>query len=64
MSLKSKVDQYDFLVGELFRVLDTTEETDEGRVHRPIQISSSREGLRMELNAILSALKTTREDKG
>lgn len=64
MSLKSKVDQYDFLVGELFRLLDTTEETDEGRVYRPVRINSSRESLRTELNAVLFALKTTREDRG
>lgn len=64
MSLKSKVDQYDFLVGELFRILDTTEETDEGRVYKPIQISSSRESLRVELGLVLTALKATRKDKG
>mgnify|MGYP001036873388 CR=1 FL=1 len=58
----SKAQQYDILVKELFELLDRTEETDEGRVFRPVQISCSREMDRMKLNQVLSDLKRTVEE--
>lgn len=64
MSLKSKCDQYDILVKQLFILLDKTEETDEGRVFRPNQISSCRALDAEKLNQILVALKHTMEDFG
>jgi quinolinate synthase len=64
MSLKSKCDQYDVLVKELFMLLDITEESDEGRVFRPNQISSCRAMDAERLNSILVALKHTMEDFG
>lgn len=63
MSLKSKCDQYDFLVKELFRILDIEEETSEGRVYRPVRLVSSRSPLVEELNAVLALLKSTMEDE-
>ena len=64
MSLKSKCDQYDVLVKELFMLLDITEESDEGRVFRPNQISSCRAMDAERLDSILVALKHTMEDFG
>ena len=64
MSLKSKCDQYDVLVKELFELLDRKEETDDGRVFRPNQISSCRAMDAERLNSILVALKHTMEDFG
>jgi hypothetical protein len=64
MSLKSKCDQYDVLVKELFMLLDITEETDDGRVFRPNQISSCRAMDAERLDSILVALKHTMEDFG
>lgn len=64
MSLKSKCDQYDVLVKELFRLLDITEETDEGRVFHPNRISSCRALDAEKLNQILVELKRTMEDWG
>jgi hypothetical protein len=64
MSLKSKCDQYDVLVKELFMLLDITEETDDGRVFRPNQISSCRAVDAERLNSILVSLKHTMEDFG
>ena len=58
----SKAQQYDILVKELFELLDRTEETDEGRVFRPVQISCSREMDRMKLEQVLSDLKHTVEE--
>ena len=58
----SKAQQYDILVKELFELLDRTEETDEGRVFRPVQISCSRVMDRMKLNQVLSDLKRTVEE--
>jgi len=57
----SKAQQYDILVKELFELLDRTEETDEGRVFRPVQISCSREMDRMKLEQVLGDLKRTVE---
>lgn len=64
MSLKSKCDQYDVLVKELFRLLDITEETDEGRVFHPNRISSCRALDAEKLDKVLTALKHTLEDFG
>ena len=64
MSLKSKCDQYDVLVKELFRLLDITEETDDGRVFRPNRISSCRALDAEKLQKVLVALKHTMEDFG
>ena len=64
MSLTSKAQQYDVLVKELFRLLDITEETDDGRVFRPVQIYCSREHDRLQLNKILVHLRYTLEDFG
>ena len=64
MSLKSKCDAYDVLVKELFMLLDITEETDDGRVFRPNQISSCRAMDAERLDSILVALKHTMEDFG
>ena len=64
MSLKSKCDQYDVLVKELFELLDKTEVTDDGRVFRPNRISSCRAMDAEKLNQVLAGLKSTLEDKG
>ena len=64
MSLKSKCDQYDVLVKELFMLLDITEETDDGRVFHPNRISSCSAMDAEKLNSILVALKHTMEDFG
>ena len=62
MSLTSKAQAYDVLVKELFRLLDITEETDEGRVFRPNRISSCRALDAEKLNQVLVELKRTLED--
>jgi hypothetical protein len=62
MSLKSKCDQYDVLVKELFELLDRKEETDDGRVFRPNQISSCRAMDAERLDKVLAALKHTMQD--
>ena len=49
------------LIKGLFELLDKTEETDEGRVFRPVHISCSREQDRLQLNEILVELKRTLE---
>lgn len=64
MSLTSKAQQYDVLVKELFRLLDITEETDDGRVYRPVQISCSREQDRVKLEQVLQQLQHTLKDWG
>lgn len=64
MSLTSKAQQYDVLVKELFRLLDITEETDDGRVFHPNQISSYRTLDAEKLNQVLFELKRTLEDWG
>ena len=64
MSLTSKAQQYDVLVRELFRLLDKTEETDEGRVFRPNVIRSCRALDAEKLEQVLKELKSTLEDKG
>lgn len=64
MILTSKAQQYDVLVKELFRLLDITEETDEGRVFHPNRISSCRALDAEKLNQVLVELKRTMEDWG
>lgn len=64
MSLTSKAQQYDVLVKALFELLDKTEESNNGRVFRPIQISCCRELDRLKLNQILAQLKSALEDWG
>lgn len=64
MSLKSKCDQYDVLVKELFILLDTTEETDEGRVYKPIRIVCNRSDMVKKLGEVLDLLKSTMKDTG
>lgn len=64
MSLTSKAQQYDVLVKELFRLLDITEETDDGRAFRPNQIYSRRALDAEKLNQVLVELKRTLEDWG
>lgn len=64
MSLTSKAQAYDVLVRELFVLLDKTEETDDGRVFRPVQISCVREADRLKLEQVLKELKNTLEDWG
>lgn len=64
MSLTSKAQAYDVLVRELFRLLDITEQTDDGRVFRPNKISSCRAMDAEKLNQVLKELKNVLEDKG
>lgn len=64
MSLTSKAQAYDVLVRELFRLLDITEETDEGRVFRPNKISSCRAMDAEKLDQVLRDLKNVLEDRG
>lgn len=64
MSLTSKVQEYDTLVRELFRLLDLVEETDDGRTHRPVKIYCTREHDRLKLERVLSSLKNTLGDWG
>jgi len=64
MSLTSKVQAYDVLVRELFRLLDITEQTDEGRVFRPNRISSCRALDAEKLEQVLKELKNVLEDRG
>jgi len=54
MSLKSKCDQYDTLVKELFRLVDVT-----GQPNKKVGQGDFLE----ELNAVLVLLKSTMEDK-
>jgi len=49
-------------VRELFSLLDTTEETDEGRVHRPVQIVCVRTDMLIKLENVLATLKSTMEE--
>jgi hypothetical protein len=60
--LKSKCDKYDVLVKALFELLDRTEESDEGRVFRPVQISCCRALDADKLEQVLKELKQTLED--
>jgi len=62
MSLTSKAEKYDVLVRELFRLLDITEQTDEGRYFKPNKIYSSRALDSEKLNQVLKDLKNTLEN--
>ena len=62
MSLKSKCDQYDVLVKELFSLLDATEETDEGREFHPVRIVCCRNDMIEKLENVLATLKSNRRD--
>ena len=62
--MKSKVDAYDVTVKALFDLLDRTEESDSGRVFRPVQISCCREQVRLELESVLLQLKNIMKDNG
>lgn len=64
MNLTSKAQAYDVLVKELFRLLDITEETDDGRVFHPNRISSCRALDAEKLNQVLVELKRTMENGG
>ena len=64
MSLMSKAQQYDVLVKALFELLDTVEETDEGREFRPTVIRSCRSDHVEKLDHIMSQLKSTLDDWG
>ena len=64
MSLTSKAQAYDVLVRELFRLLDITEETDEGRYFKPNRIYSSRALDAGKLEQVLKELKNVLEDRG
>ena len=56
MSLASKVQQYDVLVKALIELLDTVEETDEGREFKPTVIRSCRSDHVTKLDQILTQL--------
>lgn len=64
MSLTSKAQAYDVLVRELFRLLDITEQTDEGRYFKPTRITSCRAMDAEKLERVLTELKRTLEDWG
>ena len=64
MSLTSKAQAYDVLVKELFRLLDITEQTDEGRYFKPNRIYSSRVMDAEKLEQVLKELKNVLEDRG
>ena len=64
MSLKSKIDQYEVLLTEMFRILDCIEETEEGRKFRPTHISSCRAVDAEKLENIFIMLKHTMKDFG
>ncbi|MDA9302639.1 hypothetical protein N8072_00760 [bacterium] len=52
-------------IKELFSLLDATEETDEGRVHRlGLQRTSASSDMLIKLENGLATLKSTMEDKG
>jgi hypothetical protein len=54
-----RIEQYNVAVKELFSLLDATEETDEGRVHRPVQIVCVRTDMLIKLENVLATLKST-----
>ena len=49
-------------IKKLFSLLDATEETDEGRVHRPVQIVCVRTDMLIKLENVLATLKSTMEE--
>jgi hypothetical protein len=58
----TKAEQYDILVKELFRLLDITEQTDEGRLFHPNRIYSRRVLDAEKLEKVLSDLKAMIKD--
>jgi len=64
MSLTSKAQAYDVLVKELFRLLDITEQTDDGRYFKPNKIYSSRALDAEKLEQVLKDLKNVLDDFG
>ena len=63
MSLKSKCDQYDIAVKELFNLLETTEESDDGKKFHPVTISCSRADMQIKLENVLLLLKNTMDER-
>ena len=64
MSMTSKAQAYDVLVRELFRLLDITEQTDEGRYLRTNVIHSRLVMDAEKLEQVLKDLKNVLEDWG
>jgi len=46
-------------IKDLFNLLDATEETDDGRLHRPVQIVCARTEMLIKLENVLATLKST-----
>lgn len=59
----TKAQQYDVLLRALFELLDTVEETDDGKKFRPTVIRSCRSDHVEKLDHIMSQLKSTLKDK-
>ena len=59
---EDKCTSYDFIVTELFELLDRTEETDEGRTFRPNVIRSCRAVDTVKTEHVLRALKANLKD--
>tara|TARA_R110000782_G_scaffold25744_2_gene66639 strand:- start:411 stop:824 length:414 start_codon:yes stop_codon:yes gene_type:complete len=59
---EDKCTSYDFIVTELFELLDRTEETDEGRTFRPNVIRSCRGNDVVKIEHCLRALKANLKD--
>ena len=65
LSSEKKLAALEDSIKELFNLLDATEETDEGRVHRlGLQRTSARTDMLIKLENVLATLKSTMEDKG
>lgn len=62
--LKSKVDYLETILRSLFELLDRIEESDEGRVFRPVQIYCCRELDCLKLEGVLAQLKNLIEGSG
>jgi len=63
LSGEKKLDDLKDSIKELFSLLDATEETDEGRAHRPVQIVCVRSDMLIKLENVLATLKSTLGDK-
>ena len=61
---EAKLLKYDVLVKELFRLLERTEESDEGREIRPIKIICTRALDAEKLEQVLEDLTNVLEDRG
>jgi len=62
LSSEKKLAALEDSIKELFNLLDATEETDEGRVHRPVQIVCVRTDMLIKLENVLATLKSTMEE--